>query len=359
MSGPVRVLYIDDDAALGRLMQRALAPKGIAIEHVADPEQALALLQDGGYQLVALDHDLGFTTGLDVLARIRTLEPAPPVIYVTGSDNARIAVAALKAGAVDYVWKDVEGHYRELFVESVTAALTQEELKREKERAERETRAAKERAELLLAEVNHRVANSLALVAALARMQAGTVADESSKRLLQDMQMRIHAISNIHRRLYTSQDVRFVEMDAYVASLAQDLNAAITADARRTQIRLDIEGDLQVPTDKAVSIGVLITELVTNAYKYAYPDDGAGEIRVALRRIDDGAGDREHSGDVSDEARLRLTVEDDGIGWTGSGDVQGTGMGSRVIKAMATNLKSEVVYDPSHRGTRVVMEFAV
>jgi two-component sensor histidine kinase len=325
-------------------MQRALAPKGIAIEHVANADDALELLRGGGYRAVALDHDLGATTGLQVLREIRAIPDAPPVIYVTGSDDVRVAVAALKAGAVDYVWKDVEGHYRDLLIESIGAALMQETLKREKERAERDVLEAKERAEMLLSEVNHRVANSLALVAALTRMQANAIDDAGTKAVLQDMQARINAIAGIHRRLYTSPDVRFVDMDDYVSSLVQELDAAMSAEQRKHEIRLDVEAGIRIATDKAVSIGVVMTELITNAYKYAYPGKTDGDIRVALRRID--------------SKHMRLAVEDDGIGWTGAGEVQGTGIGSRVIKAMATNLKSTVTYDPAHSGTRVVMEFA-
>jgi two-component sensor histidine kinase len=341
VSASVRVLYLDDDDALGQLMRRALASRGFEIVPVSDPERALAMLLSAAYDLVALDHDLGSTTGLQMLPRIRAVEGAPPVIYVTGSDDARIAVAALKAGAVDYVWKDVEGHYRELFSEAVSSALKQETMRREKESAERQMREAKERAETLLGEVNHRVANSLALVAGLAHMQASTVADETSKRVLREMQIRIQAIAGIHRRLYTSQDVRFVEMDAYISGLARDLSAAINSSDR--PIRVDIESDISVATDKAVSVGVVITELITNALKYAYPNDPEGEIRVRLTRKDAG--------------RLLLAVEDDGVGWAGVGEARGTGMGSRVITAMATNLQSSVSYDSDHKGTRVTMEF--
>ena len=191
MNVPVRVLYLDDDAALGQLMRRALAAKRVEVDPVTDPDRAIEMLQSTAYDLVALDHDLVSTTGLQVLARIRAIEGTPPVIYVTGSDDARIAVAALKAGAVEYVWKDVEGHYRELFGEAINSALAQENLRREKEHAERQMREAKERAETLLGEVNHRVANSLALVAGLAHMQASTVADESSRGVLREMQIRI------------------------------------------------------------------------------------------------------------------------------------------------------------------------
>jgi DNA-binding response OmpR family regulator len=263
VSTSVRVLYIDDDPGLGRLMQRTLAAKGLLIEHATTGDEGLSRLQAGGVDIIALDHNLGRESGLDLLRQIRSLPEAPPVIYVTGSDDAHVAVAALKAGAVDYVWKDVQGHYRDLLVESIAAALTQERLKREKEKAEREVREAKERAELLLREVNHRVANSLALVSSLANLQGNAMSDEGAKLALQEMQARIVAIAGVHRRLYTSADVRVVDMDAYLSSLVQELNEAMNAEAKPHLVTLDVETGMQVATDKAVSIGVVVTPIPT------------------------------------------------------------------------------------------------
>ena len=100
------------------------------------------------------------------------------------------------------------------------------------------------------------------------------------------------------------------------------------------------DADVRVPTDKAVSIGVIVTELVTNAYKSAYPPGARGEIRVILRRSDDG--------------RLTISVEDDGVGWTGTGAVRGTGLGTKVVTAMASQLQTSVTYEPVAKGTRAV-----
>ena len=85
---------------------------------------------------------------------------------------------------------------------------------------------------------------------------------------------------------------------------------------------------MQVPTDKAVSIGVIVTELVTNAWKYAYPDRDTGDIRISCRR--DG------------DELVCLIVEDDGIGIPTSNTPRGTGIGTKIVNAMATNLTGQV-----------------
>ncbi len=339
----VRVLYIDDDAGIGRLVERALAPHGIGIRHVGSGDEGLALLASEKFDAIALDHNLTSETGLDVLAKIQRVTVDVPVIYVTGSEDARVAVAALKAGAADYVWKDVQGHFRELLGSAIRSSLQQQRLKAEAEEAQRAIREARDRAELLLHEVNHRVANSLALVASLARLQANAVQDEAARSALLEMQARIMAVAGIHRRLYTSSDVRIVELGSYLMSLVDELSAAIDAVEKKNSVALHADADIRVPTDKAVSIGVIVTELLTNAYKYAYPAGMRGEIRVILQRIGDDT--------------VSLAVEDDGVGWKGTGSAQGTGLGTRVVTAMAANLQSKVEYDTGVEGTRASLRF--
>ena len=354
MNPACRILYIDDDAGLARLVGRTLGARGHAVEHAESGEAGLARLEAERFDLVALDHHMTGHTGLDVLPRIRALPDPPPVIYVTGSDDSRVAVAALKAGAVDYVWKDVQGHFRELLAEAVDTALENERLRRAQQRAERETREARDRAEALLREVNHRVANSLALVASLVNMQQRALAavrdPVAAYDALVETQNRITAIAQVHRRLYTSNDVAAVELDAYLSGLAEELEVSMRAAGRAHPIRLAVPA-VKVATDKAVSLGVIVTELVTNAYKYAYPQGDGQEIRVIVERA--GQDLEVPTGD----SRLSLAVEDDGVGWSGGGAAKGTGLGMRILRAMASSLQSDLVFDKSRRGTRASLTF--
>ena len=113
-----RVLYIDDDPGLARLVQKTLESRGFEVSLEASGAAGLQRLLLDRFDIVALDHHMPGQTGLDTLPQIRALPEAPPVIYVTGSEDSRVAVAALKAGAVDYVWKDVQGHFRDLLAEA-------------------------------------------------------------------------------------------------------------------------------------------------------------------------------------------------------------------------------------------------
>ncbi|MHB2167479.1 sensor histidine kinase [Alsobacter sp. R-9] len=338
----LRILYVDDDPALGRLVERQLGRRGFSVTHAGDGEQGLRLLDQTGFDAVGLDHFMPGRTGIQLLDDIRLRPDAPPVIIVTGADEGRIAVAALKAGAADYVIKDVDGAFVDLFETAVVQAVQQRRLERDKERAEREMREARERAEILLREVNHRVANSLQLVASLVTMQQKTAGlDPAARGALVEAHNRIHAIAQVHRRLYTSDDVRFVALDAYLQGLVEELEAAMKASGRAHDILVSAQ-PVRVATDKAVSLGVIVTELVTNAFKYAYPEGVRGTIRIRL---------------VRENSLCRLEVEDDGVGWTGAGKPQGSGLGTRIVRAMTSSLGTRVSYRDRAQGTCAVLEF--
>lgn len=339
-----RVLQIDDDKALARLVEKALTRRGYAYELAVDARAGLDRIAEGGIDVVVLDHFLAAGTGMSVLAALSDRSPSPPVVYVTGSQEPTVAVEALKAGASDYVLKTVGEEFLVLLVSAIEQAIEKARLERLRELAEREVREARDRAEILLAEVNHRVANSLALVAALVRMQTSAITDPAAKDALNETQARISAIAGLHRKLYNSEDVRSVSLDSYLATLAEELDTTMRAIGHASRVKLDLEA-VAVPTDKAVSVGMIVTELLTNAYKYAYPEGTVGEVRLMMRR--------------SQEGRALLVVEDDGIGWDGTGTPKGTGMGTRIVSAMAAQLGTTIAYGDGKGGTRTTIELFI
>lgn len=340
--GGISVLYVDDDAGIRRLVEKALTRHGFSVSFAANGDEGIEKVRTGTFDVVTVDHYMPGKDGLATLEAIQELPDPPPVIYVTGADESRIAVAALKAGAADYVIKDVEGIFLELLRSAVLQAVEQRRLIRQQEEAERLLREGRDRLELLLREVNHRVANSLQLVSSLVTMQTAVLTDPAARDALTETQGRIAAIGQIHRRLYTSEDVRFVEIGTYIEGLLEELQGALRSDGRPHPIRVIEAARVLVPTDRAVSLGMIVTELVTNAYKYAYPDGAEGEIRVALRKAD---------GDVV------LCVEDDGVGWTGEGETKGSGLGTKIINSMARVVGAPMEFDASHKGTRVLLRF--
>jgi two-component sensor histidine kinase len=341
---PRTILYVDDDLALARLAQKFLGRSGYEVVHAIDAVSALETLKKGGIEAVVLDHYLTAGTGLDILHTMNERGHALPAIYVTGSSDATIAIEALKSGAADYVIKTVGEEFWPLMESAIAQALANAELRREKEKAEQEIRLGKERAEVLLAEVNHRVANSLALVAALIRLQVSGSKNEDVKAALTETQARISAIAGMHRSLYTSDDVRNVEMDKYLGTLVGEVQNSVNLGQGGPSIRLDAD-PLSMTSDRAVSVGMIVTELLTNAIKYAYPAGADGEVRVLFSR--------------SEEGEALLAVEDDGVGWSEGDAPKGTGLGSRIIKSMASTLGSSVHYVRQPVGTRAELRVSL
>lgn len=344
MSEPPQILYIDDDEGLCRLVTRALGRRGFDVACANSGAEGVAKATDRAFDLIAVDHYMPFQDGLVTLGALRALPVVPPIIYVTGSEESRIAVAALKAGAIDYVVKTVGEDFFDLLTNAIDTALRAVALRAEKAEAEDALRASNARLEALLHEVNHRVANSLQLVSAFIHLQAKALGDPAAQAALSDTQARIAAIAQVHRRLYTSNEVEGVAMDDYLAALVGELEQTWSTPVSPRQLSLTA-APIRLSTDKAVSLGVIVNELVSNACKYAYSDGQPGEIRIDLAR--DGASD------------FVLRVEDDGAGLPEPMVARGTGIGTKLIGAMAASLGSSLVYDPAHAGVRATLRATV
>jgi two-component sensor histidine kinase len=340
------LLYIDDDMALARLVDRGLSRLGFKVLQAASGEEGLQRVAEGGIDVVALDQYMPGLDGLETREKILAIPDAPPVVFVTASQDSSIAVTALKAGAADYLVKDVQGDFIPLLQVAADGALKQARLQKARDEAEAEVHASRDRfaalaaeRELLLREVNHRVGNSLQIIASLLHLQANSAEREDVKAALTNAMGRVAAVAQVHRRLYTSHDLKSVMLNQYLESLLDDLRRSAEGN-RMSRLTLKSEA-VEIDPDRAVAIGIIVNELVMNAVKYAYPD-GSGPIHVDLRAERDD---------------LVLSIADDGVGDNGKTDPRSTGMGQRIVSAMATKLEASVERDPDHGGTRIVLRF--
>ena len=340
------LLYIDDDEALARLVNRGLTRLGFNVVHAASGKIGLERLQQGDIDVVALDQYMPGLDGLETLERILAIPAAPPVVFVTASQDSSIAVTALKAGAADYLVKDVQGDFIPLLQVAVNGALRQARIQKARDDAEAEVHASRDRyaalaaeREVLLREVNHRVGNSLQIIASLLHLQANSSTQEDVKVALTNAMGRVAAVAQVHRRLYTSHDLKSVLLNQYLEALLEDLRRSAEG-TRMSRLTLKAE-PVEIDPDRAVAIGIIVNELVMNAVKYAYPD-GAGPIHVEL---------------VAQGDNLLLSIADDGVGLNVKTDPRSTGMGQRIVTAMASKLEASVERDPGHVGTRIVLRF--
>ena len=186
-------------------------------------------------------------------------------------------------------------------------------------------RSGLEQQQMLLHEVNHRVKNSLQLVSSLLRLQARRIPDLAARRQLEDATTRISTIAHIHQRLYRDQEIKTINFGAFLSELCADLQGS----ASHCSLEVDTPS-LQVTTDRAIPLALVVNELVTNAFKYAYPAEGTGgRVSVAVVLHD--------SGDIV------ITVRDEGVGLPDGFSVAGgTNLGMILIGSLLAQLSGRI-----------------
>ena len=232
---------------------------------------------------------------------------------------------------------------RQVFDEDAILLLAIEDVT-ERRNAEREKDELLRQKEMLLKEMQHRVANSLQIIASILMLKARTVQSEETRLHLQDAHHRVMSVATVQQQLQASGLGDKIEIASYLSKLCDTLAKSMIGDRRPLSLKVEADAGTAVSAE-AVSIGLIITELVINALKHAFPGGGEGEIMVRY--------------DV-DGANWRLSVSDNGVGLRKDGDGRGrTGLGTSIVEALAHQLKARVEVSGGARGMIVSIIHAV
>jgi len=202
------------------------------------------------------------------------------------------------------------------------------------------------RLETMMREANHRIANSLALAAAMVELQIRRLDGQNAHDALIDTRGRLEAVGQLHRLLAREGGHAAVEMEQYLSAIVSRLQQIWTFEqgtrgARSLRLQCD---QIAMPPQQALALVVIANELVTNACKYAYPDGCAGAVDISLQR--------------QANERFELTVSDDGIGkpsvaWEQS--EPGHGLGSTFVDRLVASMHATMVERSSSLGTTIVV----
>ncbi len=236
--------------------------------------------------------------------------------------------------------------YDETDVWQIQAFLSAVQEMLDRRKAEGELRAMVQRQEILMQELRHRVKNNLNIVSSLLRLEQPNITDPKAIKVLADAESRIRSIAMIYERLYLAPSLQGVELSAYIQELSQNIIDLYTNNHGRITLRMELS-KVELATERAVPLGLILNELITNVLKYAYPRDATGELRITL---------------ANDSGSIRLRVADDGVGLPEDFSPSSTtSMGTQLVTMLSQQIGAQVAYarPEGGSGTQVTLNFTL
>lgn len=195
--------------------------------------------------------------------------------------------------------------------------------------------------DVLLKEIHHRVKNNLQIIISLLNLQSGYLKDESTLKAVKDGQLRVRSMALVHEKFYQAEELTEINFGEYIEKLCQYLYQAYGDKTDRIRVSLNTE-PIGLDMDTAMPCGLLINEIVSNSYKYAFPGDRQGEIGIKFRR---------------ENGQILLEISDNGIGFPAGFDVEkAESLGMQLIQALTLQIDGQLEVEKDH-GARFSVRF--
>ncbi|MBL4879690.1 MAG: sensor histidine kinase, partial [Oleispira sp.] len=195
-----------------------------------------------------------------------------------------------------------------------------------------------------LKEIHHRVKNNLQMVSSLLSLQSRNTRSKAAIEALEEGKSRVKAMALIHQKLYQNDDLSVIEMQGYIESLINSVQAVYKKGGHNINITIDAEG-VELDIDRAIPFGLILNELVSNSFKYAFPTDKEdGKIYIHIRKMGDKDGFFEYT--------------DNGVGLPEDTDERAnSSMGIRLMNRLANQLQTKLNIDKTTEGVRFWFNF--
>ncbi len=328
-----------------------------SLEPVSHASLANAVIAASGVPLLLLDSTLSVITASRSFSTVYEIDPANvagcPLAEVGSGEWSKpqlksLLLATLSGGAkIDAYEMDLQRpgkpdrllilnaqllDYADADSPRLLLAIADITLVRESERLEK---IRDEEKQILRQELQHRVANSLQIIASVLMQSARRVQSDETRGHLRDAHHRVLSVAAVQAHLAASR-IGDVQLKSYMTDLCSSIAASMIHDPAQLSLDVDVDDSMASP-DMSMSLGLVVTELVINALKHGFPEGREGRIIVRYR---------------GDAGGWTLSVSDDGVGMPPVPD-KPTGLGTSIIEALARKLKAHVVIGPSKVGTTV------
>jgi len=219
----------------------------------------------------------------------------------------------------------------------------------ERKKAEEKVLVSLDEKEILLKEIHHRVKNNLQIISSLLYLQSINLKDEETLNMLKDSQDRIRCMALVHEKLYQSEDLSEINFKEYVVSLIDYISRSFNKSDTEIITRINIE-NINLSLDTAISCGLIVNELITNTYKYAFPEDW-------LKTKENTFQCEFEISVIGELNRYTLIVKDNGIGVKDNLDINNiSSLGLKLVYSLAMQLNGTVELK-KHGGTQFIIEF--
>jgi chemotaxis protein methyltransferase CheR len=265
---------------------------------------------------------------------------APVEDFEFDRDFANLGRRTIQLNALPIRDETSRGRMVLLAIKDITARRVGEQ---EKQRLLEHTEELLEQQKTLLREMQHRIANSLQIIASILLLKAGSVSSEETKNELRSAHQRVMSVAAVQSHLQDSNGIEQIEIGPYLAKLSAGLASSMVGPKQHIEVVV-AAGAGALPSSYAVSLGLIVTELIMNAVKYAFPKSrSSARIRVTFEKA---------------KADWKLTVSDNGIGRNVTKSPASTGLGTALIGALAKQLEAQISEVSTDKGLTVEITHA-